>query len=403
MAATARIDQESRLEGLRVELSGVASVRHAPERSDPQGRNQEGQQSIVRRTDQLEARFDGLWEELWATGGRLDAWHAAAAKEAEATRHELVQRLNHWREEVSKDQCKIKAAVDVLRQDASRELGEATQHIESLKTELATAVASRESIREAKADFRKLIDVSHSNYSEEMSTLREQLASEVEALQRSQRRLETETEASRVESRDGLAVHQQRVKAELHAEMQALVKGPIAALDQQLWRTDQLLGQRIDELSQATERSDRAAAVATAELAARVWTPRSAEAQEARGCGLIRRPESLEPEALGRRLERLRPASARSRSVSTSPGEPPPSKHGHGGFAMAAAAAQELADRGTGCGVEDDRKEAFALAHRRLPGASSLHGGPAPGAAELLHAASAGKGRSDHGSFGAMA
>jgi len=85
----------------------------------------------------------------------------------------------------------------------------------------------------------------------------QQAKDEVAALQ--QRASGEVVEACQSSLQGELAAVQRRLAAELRSEMRGLLKGEqsaIAALDEQLWRTDQRLGQRIDELAQASVHGD---------------------------------------------------------------------------------------------------------------------------------------------------
>merc|ERR1719163_1172820 len=57
--------------------------------------------------------------------------------------------------------------------------------------------------------------------------------------------------------KDEIAAMQRRLTAEMRAETRAALKSEqsmIAQIDEQLWQTDQRLGQRIDELAHAQEK-----------------------------------------------------------------------------------------------------------------------------------------------------
>jgi len=113
-------------------------------------------------------------------------------------------------------------------------------------TDVATLRESCESrIRSGQEEMRKITDSWQGTLHDELGALERQVTSIHEELSALQRRL----------------------SVELRAETRALLKSEqnaIAALDEQLWLTDQRLGQRIDELVQAAGRGERIAAVAVA-------------------------------------------------------------------------------------------------------------------------------------------
>jgi len=197
--------------------------------------------------------------------------HTSTANEASASKQELEelfqalqrldQRLNAWRAEVAKEirtAASAREAVELareqgaaglegLRRETSQHWVEAEGRFERLQVELATAAATRESfefrVRESQEETRKIIDLWQGNFRDELGSL--------------QHRFTSESEACQATLREEIASVQCRLGAELRAEARALLKteqNALAALDEQLWLTDQRLGQRIDELVQAAGR-----------------------------------------------------------------------------------------------------------------------------------------------------
>merc|ERR1712150_196094 len=79
---------------------------------------------------------------------------------------------------------------------------------------------------------------------------------------------------------EDVANSQRRISAELRGEMKAALKqeqSSVAALDEQLWLTDQRLGQRIDDMTQSCSMRERTLAANTiAELATAARSDRAA-------------------------------------------------------------------------------------------------------------------------------
>lgn len=296
IAAAARIDIEARLESLRVEMAASAGSK-----IELDGRLRETQQVLLKRLeDVLDNRLQSVRTELslatssrcdqldtrvkdghQALTRRLDALQAAATQDVEAARHELAalaqitQRLEHkqvaLRTEVTQElrsafaavssretsaRDEHQAATESFRREVSHQLSEMENRFERLQVELATVGATRESyefrVRESQEELRNRLD----SWQRELATLNQRMSSEAEGL--------------RSGLQDELASLQRQLGAELRAEARALLKQEqhsIAALDEQLWLTDQRLGQRIDELVQA-QASNRAAVMAAASEAA---------------------------------------------------------------------------------------------------------------------------------------
>lgn len=302
-ASTAKIELETRLEGLRMELSAATS-----QRGDLEARLREGQQQLERRGDELESRLEGLrsevegqymarsslearWKEAQqAVSRRIDALQAAAVKDVEGARQDIEEVASHvQRQEQRLDQrldqrleqrfVALKAEVtkemrsaDVLRDEAQtsaealrRELhqhrSDLDVRLERLRVELTTVSATRDSfeyrLREGVEELRKMMDVAVGGIREELGSL--------------ERRVAADAEAKQSGVKEEVVSAQRRLGAELRAEIRSAIKQEqttMSALDEQLWLTDQRLGQRIDELVQQVAARDRvSAAQSMAELA----------------------------------------------------------------------------------------------------------------------------------------
>lgn len=231
--ASARIEMDARMEALRVELTGIASAR-----SDLESRLRDGQLALARRLDALQGgmakdmestrkEVDEITQLIERMDQRFGSWRSEVAREM---RTSLSQREVTVREETA-------THVEGVRRDVQQvglKWAEVEKRLEGLREEIVASNMAREScdvrIRETQADVHKVI------------------------------------ESTKV------------IATELRSEMKSLLKNEqnaVAALDEQLWLTDQRLGTRIDELIQATQRMERsdqraavlAAAVATAESA----------------------------------------------------------------------------------------------------------------------------------------
>jgi len=193
-AAAARSEHEARLEALR---------------SDLDARQVESHQALQRRLDALQASSS---QDMETARRSLDELAQVAQG--------LDQGLTECRSEASRD-------LEVLRSEvtaASRGVAQAEERLEGFQVELSTVTASKESFECRFTDWQ------------------EKLRNLMESLQSS--------------CREELAVLQRKVTVELRAEARTLLKSEqnaIAALDEQLWLTDQRLGQRIDEMVQLVQ------------------------------------------------------------------------------------------------------------------------------------------------------
>eukprot|EP00930_Biecheleria_cincta_P027821 TRINITY_DN19466_c0_g1_i1.p1 TRINITY_DN19466_c0_g1~~TRINITY_DN19466_c0_g1_i1.p1 ORF type:complete len:761 (-),score=161.09 TRINITY_DN19466_c0_g1_i1:53-2335(-) len=303
-AAAARIELESRLESLRTELTTAIRTR-----KDFDTRVREVQQQVGRRVEEAEGRFETLRSEVFtatatrlehlevrlketqqALARRIDALQAAATEDVEAAKHELttlsqfVARLEEsqrqLRDEVSQElhstvhstlgsketalRDAAQSAAEAMRRDMLQQLLDLESRVERVLVEQTTAGATRESfefrLREGTEEMKR-------SFENQLNGLNQ--------------RLSTEVESWRGSFREELQTLQKKLGGELRAEARALFKQEqhtIAALDEQLWLTDQRLGQRIDELVQAAGRGERmssAAAIAEVSNGRTSWGTRS--------------------------------------------------------------------------------------------------------------------------------
>ena len=271
--AAARIDLESQIERLKVEMATMA-------KPELESRIREMQSVLSRRLEDVESSCENLRSEMSAAmstrvehldarmqeahqglSRRFDALQVAAAEDVESARLEikklstLVKRIEDRQasllEEVSGE---VRASVVALRDEGasstselSRKFADLAARLEQMEVEQTTARATREMfeyrIREATTETKQCVDLLQG----EMSSLGQKLSSEVAEW--------------RERLREELLASQRKLTGEVR-EARSLFKedqNAIAALDEQLWLTDQRLGQRIDEILQAAQRGNRLA------------------------------------------------------------------------------------------------------------------------------------------------
>merc|ERR1740123_2192244 len=220
-SSTSRIEVEARLESLRLELSACMGAR-----SDFEARHKETTRSFASRIDSLQAgplkeidrlrlEFDSLSQAIQRVEHRSSALRSEVTMEIHAG--------NAKREQEAKD------SLELIRREAAAASGhqaEAEGRIERLQVELTTAIATRDSfefrIKEGQDELRRLVECFQAKVPEELADL------------------------------------QRRMLQEVRGEVRAMISNErhaIAAIDEQLWLTDQRLGQRIDEIAHAQERN----------------------------------------------------------------------------------------------------------------------------------------------------
>ena len=296
--ASARIDLESQIERLKVEMATLA-------KPELESRVRDMQHTLSRRLDDVESSCEHLRSEMSAAMGtrvenldarlqeahqglsrRFDALQVAAAEDVESARLEikklstLVKRVEDKQasllEEVSGE---VRASAVALRDEGasssselSRKLADMGSRLDQMEVEQTSARATREMfeyrMRDATTETKQSVDVLQS----ELNGLSQKLSSEV-----------TEW---RERLREELLASQRKLTGEVR-EARSLFKeeqNAIAALDEQLWLTDQRLGQRIDEILQATQRGNRlAAAMADEAVASQAMARAEPVAMEAVG------------------------------------------------------------------------------------------------------------------------
>ena len=274
--AASRIDLESQIERLKVEIATLA-------KPELETRRRDMQQALSRRLDDVESSCENLRAEMSASlstrmenldarvqeahqslSRRFDALQVAAAEDVESARLEIkklgtvVKRVEDRQasllEEVSGE---VRASVISLRDEGasssselSKRFTELGSRLEQLEVEQTSARATREMfeyrIREQSAETKQSVDVLQA----QVSSLSRELSSEVAE--------------GRERIREELLASQRKLTGEVR-EARSLFKeeqNAIAALDEQLWLTDQRLGQRIDEILQAQRGNRLAAAMA---------------------------------------------------------------------------------------------------------------------------------------------
>lgn len=223
--------------------------------------------ALSTRMENLDARVQEAHQSL---SRRFDALQVAAAEDVESARLEIkklgtvVKRVEDRQasllEEVSGE---VRASVLSLRDEGasssselSKRFTELGSRLEQLEVEQTSARATREMfeyrMREQSAETKQSVDVLQA----QVSTLGRDLSSEV---QENKERI-----------REELLAGQRKLTGEVR-EARSLFKeeqNAIAALDEQLWLTDQRLGQRIDEILQAQRGSNRLTAAMADEAVA---------------------------------------------------------------------------------------------------------------------------------------
>jgi len=166
---------------------------------------------------------------------------AGLAEMVHQLEHKLEQKFGSWRSELSAEVADNLRAVDDARKS---EVGFDAQRLDGMQRDLQDTTNAHADL-EARIEGRL-----QALRSEAVSALssREELQN---WMMRQQQELEAKIEKSEVSLGERLANMQQRLVMELRAETTAAFRNEaaaVAALDEQLWLTDQRLGQRIDEL-----------------------------------------------------------------------------------------------------------------------------------------------------------
>eukprot|EP00747_Dinoflagellata_sp_TGD_P022171 gnl/TRDRNA2_/TRDRNA2_128949_c0_seq1.p1 gnl/TRDRNA2_/TRDRNA2_128949_c0~~gnl/TRDRNA2_/TRDRNA2_128949_c0_seq1.p1 ORF type:complete len:626 (+),score=142.18 gnl/TRDRNA2_/TRDRNA2_128949_c0_seq1:63-1940(+) len=227
---------------------------------------------------ELEAR---LKESLQAVALRSESWHEEnfrIGKELEVARREvdvlaeanqrLEQKLSSWHAEATKEIRSVSSETRKLAgareaenerfQELQREVSagnalraEFETRLERFQADSATESTRRNAfefrIQELCEDVRKQVQEAHEDLRKQVQEAHDELCKQVETWEL----------AFRQNLPESLVPLRSEISAE-SAEMRAMLKceqNAVAALDEQLWLTDQRLGQRIDELAHAQERT----------------------------------------------------------------------------------------------------------------------------------------------------
>lgn len=201
----------------------------------------------------------------------------------------LVQRLEErvvtWRGEIlSETSSELRQALaqkgaegDGDRRRVERDVsGLVEARVESLRQELSALARSHSDTDTRSREALRRFEMSQGQTAKDLEALQAELHEHAEQTRRgdqrfaglleSQEQLHRLTQTSHESLREELAAAQHQLSAGLRAEARALAKNEqvtVAALDEQLWLTDQRLSQRIDELAHAHERTVVAAAAAS--------------------------------------------------------------------------------------------------------------------------------------------
>lgn len=239
-------------------------------------------QSIVAAQGQLEAVVDGLSESAdrrESSGSRVSHTVEQLLCAVDELQHNVKQdsedvnaRLREQAgelEELRRVQSEECARQRAAHMELRRLQGEAAASQQQCSIALAGACATIAATREEVTDFADTVW----RVQQELAAWRMETSSEVrdvvgQAQEQSREGLESlrrEIEVWQASYHQEVVSQQRQLTAELRAEMQSLLdseQSGIAALDEQLWRTEQRLGQRLDELAQTSYRRESFAAVA---------------------------------------------------------------------------------------------------------------------------------------------
>lgn len=273
-AVAARRDLESQVESLRAERRSGSQGPVPGPHWEPAHGLREAHAALAKRVDEYDSRVQVLQsacrDAQQALGRRIDSLQSAAMRDIEGARQELeelseaVQQLGQRQDQRHDAVClreESAAAVEGLRRELSQRCAGVESYLERQQRGLASVTASRDALearmKENQETLRRSVDAWEERFRKAIDAREEALRDEVAALQ--QRASGEVVEACQSSLQGELAAVQKRLAAELRSEMRGLLKSEqsaIAALDEQLWRTDQRLGQRIDELAQASVHAD---------------------------------------------------------------------------------------------------------------------------------------------------
>jgi hypothetical protein len=232
VANTGRIDLEAKLEALRVEVTTAVAQRTDvyTRTADAETRQREGMQALARRIDTVQANVAQSLEETRRESDEITQTVQRIEPQLTATTQRFDQQYTTWRSDVSREIEGLQAShsqFDVALRD----------HAACLDGVRRETAGSKHQFGELEGRLER--------------AMRDDTSARVKDL-----------EACLGGLREEFGNSLKKMSAELRSDTRALVKSEqnsIAALDEQLWLTDQRLGQRVDELMkmQAARQTER--------------------------------------------------------------------------------------------------------------------------------------------------
>lgn len=250
-------------------ISGRVDAVTAPDRTSQSDRIQDSSSLEKAAASRLETRISELRDEAAQHQHQCSDKLASALDVLATTQREvgtLAQAVDRLAERVygragsdsaekSVDRFLIdetEARFEARCERLDRDLAAATKarstlegRFEELRTELASAVVTRE-------DFRNGLEDLATDFAEAIATLKGESQRVPGRSSEDQRELEQRIELWQAALQKEIAAQQKRLVTELRGEIKSGLRSEtsnLAALDEQLWSTDQRLGQRIDELA----------------------------------------------------------------------------------------------------------------------------------------------------------
>lgn len=242
------------------EISTLHNTKHVEEFEQLLTRVVESRGAIEPPQSGLEHRINAQLSCLKQEMGSLFESQKLASSRIASFEHNLQVRSRESRHQYEECQLQLNEnALAEMRQGLENKLlfTEATSRLrEDLECRLSTLVSEsleRQANSRVASEFRAVLEPRE-------ALVRDELASQTSLLEEMRAHVSASLsslagQAQVVEARleGGLAALQRRLTAELRAEALAAMKtekSAVTALDEQLWLTDQRLGQRIDELAQ---------------------------------------------------------------------------------------------------------------------------------------------------------
>ncbi|CAK9104437.1 Uncharacterized protein SCF082_LOCUS48741 [Durusdinium trenchii] len=239
--ADTRIDLESRIERLKVDLATLGKMK-----SETENRFHHMEQDFATRLGDLESFCDNLRSEVFsATNARVETLDARSSEAQQS----LSRRFDALQVGVHED-------VESTRLD----LKKLSAHVKRLEDQ-------HSSIREEVASEVRCAIAGIPDYSHDEGPLRAEMAQKLSDLGARLNDLGSRLQQMELATRESLELRVSHVNAEaqqgvdqVRSEVYALRKllkeeqSVVAALDEQLWLTDQRLGQRIDDAERAIHR-----------------------------------------------------------------------------------------------------------------------------------------------------